>query len=378
MQQILSGSPAHNLAYTAFLKLGTSAVESFADALGYSWARFGRHTINFANIDEVLSNHTASPKQVRDLLTYQWRHEAKYWWENRFLRKRYQSTMPPIEVLGEEWEIGASHESRWRSFLNPQETRRLLKHRLNGVAVLPGAAYVVMATSAARRIFKDQAIILVEIQDLRFELPLVLPDEHTAIETVLTIVEIEKTKSKAHEYFYVDLYSHPRNDELMAAVRKQRYVRYGFDTDRKSPELLQRRSNLTEIDCDYFYKALSDPGYGCSGQFKAVTSIQRRIDYATGEITAPHSDFIIHPEALDGLFQAAFAAESCPAESAMPNLRVPACIRSIKIFPTRCEEIFGSSEPIEAMIPTVLPRQPPLPSLQKAHWPSFRRTLPLW
>lgn len=127
-----------------------------------------------------------------------------------------------------------------------------------------------MATSAARRIFKDQVIIMVEIQDLRFGLPLVLPDEHTAIETVPTVVEIEKMQSEAHANFYIDFCSQPRNDELVSAVRGQIYVRFWVDADLKSPELLQRRSNLTEIDCDYFCKALSDAGYGCTGQFKAV------------------------------------------------------------------------------------------------------------
>jgi len=113
---------------------------------------------------------------------------------------------------------------------------------------------------------------------------------------------------------------------------------------------------------DYFYKALSDAGYGYSGQFKAVTSIRRTIDYATGDIAAPHCDLIIHPAALDGLFQASFAAESCPADSAMPNFRVPAKIRSIKIYPIRCEGTFGSSETDEGLVPNALPERPEIPT----------------
>jgi SAM-dependent methyltransferase len=266
--------------------------------------------------------------------------------------------MPPIELLGEEWEIGASHESKWRSFLDPRETPWLLKHRLNGVAVLPGAAYVVMATTAARRIFRDEAIVMIDIQNIRFDLPLVFPDENTAVETVLTIVKIEKTQHDAHAEFYVDFCSHPRNDELMTAVRGQIHVRFGFDADRTSPEILPHPSGLTTVNRDYFYKALFEAGYGYSGPFKAVRSIQRRIDFATGEIAAPHSDLIIHPAALDGLFQASFAAESYPADSAMPNFRVPTCIRSIKIFPTRCQESFASTGMDEIATPAASAKQP--------------------
>ncbi|KAF9693242.1 hypothetical protein EKO04_008858 [Ascochyta lentis] len=101
--------------------------------------------------------------------------------------------MPPIQLLGEEWKIGASHKSKWRSFLDLQETLWLLKRRLNGVPILPGAAYVAMAATAAQRIFKDRAIAMIEIRDLWFNLPIVLPDEHTSIKTVLTVVKIERS-----------------------------------------------------------------------------------------------------------------------------------------------------------------------------------------
>ena len=343
VREILASATSGTINYTAFLKRGNGAIESFAEALGYIWSRFGRGAVDFAGFDAVLSKHTTLPKQLKDLPSYSWQHGAEYWWENRILRKRYQSKMPPIELLGEKWEIGAAHESKWRTFLDPKEISWLLKHRLNGIAVLPGAAYVAMASTAARRIFRDHAIIMIEIQDLRFDLPIVFPDEDTSIETVLTVVKINRSQHDARAEFFVDFCSHPRNDELMTAARGRIHVRFGFDSDRVSPETLSCPPDLTAVDCDYFYKALSEAGYGYSGQFKAIKSIQRRIDFATGSIAAPCSDLLIHPAMLDGLFQASFAAESFPADSAMPNFRVPSYIRSIKIFPTRCEETFQAA-----------------------------------
>lgn len=340
VRQTLEANVPTTVGYVALLRRGVAASRSVADALGSIWAKFGKGSIDFARVNAMLSSTVHIPQQIQDLPVYPWQHDTEYWWEHRFLRQRYQSTLPPTELLGAKWDIGASHEAKWRSFLNPRETPWLLKHQLNGVAVLPGAAYAVMASTAARFILKDQTILMIEVKDLQFELPIIFSDENASIETVLTVVKIEKSHDHARAEFYVDFCSHQRNDGLMTAARGSLYVRFGFDADRSNPKILSHPSNLTKVECEIFYKTLLDAGYGYFDQFRGVRSIQRRIDFAAGEIMAPCSELIIHPSALDCLLQTSFAAEGYPADSAIPSFRVPARIKSIKLYSTRCEEIF--------------------------------------
>ncbi|KAF2998934.1 t1pks [Curvularia kusanoi] len=344
VRQIFDAAAKDTVNYSAFLRRGSGATKSIAGAFGSIWARFGRAAVDFAHVEAELSSSFRSPRQIKDLPSYPWQHNTEYWWENRLIRKGYQSETPPIELLGTKWEMGASHESKWRAFLNPRETPWLLEHRLNGVAVLPGAAYVVMALTAAKQTFNDQLINMIEVQNLRFELPIAIPDEKSSIEIILTMARINKSDHDAQAEFYIDFCSHPRSDDLITAARGNIFARFGFDTDRSSPGVSSCPLPLTTVNCENFYKSLSERGYGYSGHFEAIKSLHRRIDYATGMLAVPYSELVIHPAAVDGLFQSSFAAEGHPADSAMPNFRVPASIKSIKIFPTRCEETFKISE----------------------------------
>jgi acyl transferase domain-containing protein len=214
IRQNLDSAASADVFYAGMLKRHTDAITSISDALGSIWCQFGREAVKFTEFDKVLSGGSqASPSLLTDLPAYPWQHDKEYWYENRFLRRRYQSTIPPTELLGEEWEIGASHEAKWRTFLNPREIPWLLQHQLNDVAVLPGAAYVVMAATAARRIFHNQTLRMIEIRNLRFEVPVIFPDEHTSIETILTVVNISQSQTYAEADFFIDYCSQPRNDE---------------------------------------------------------------------------------------------------------------------------------------------------------------------
>nr|P9WET7.1 RecName: Full=Reducing polyketide synthase Preu2; AltName: Full=biosynthesis protein Preu2 [Preussia isomera]UNY67714.1 polyketide synthase Preu2 [Preussia isomera] len=336
--QIISDVAKDGTVYSGLLKRSSNSILSFSNAMGSIWERFGRCAVNFSKLETTLSGGSP-PVPAKDLPTYPWLHDREYWWENRWLRRRFEAAYPPNELLGEELSMGAQHETKWRSFLQPKDVPWLLDHKLNGVAVLPGAAYVAMAATAARRIYRKQTIIMIELNDLSFKLPITFPDDHTSIETVLTVVNIRSTTQQGQADFVFDFCSHQRQDELMTAARGSLTVQFGDDVNRTYPERLSQHSALTELDLDTFYNNLEGRGYNYTGPFRSITSLQRRMNFSTGRMDFTPSDMTFHPALLDGLFQATFAAENYPGDSAMLDFRVPSLVRSIKVFPARCDEM---------------------------------------
>ena len=55
-----------------------------------------------------------------------------------------------LELLEENISISGYHEIKWRRFLGMKDAPWMLNYRLNGDGVLPGTAYVVMATTTAQ------------------------------------------------------------------------------------------------------------------------------------------------------------------------------------------------------------------------------------
>jgi malonyl CoA-acyl carrier protein transacylase/acyl carrier protein len=348
VREIISDTAKVGIDYVGLLRRGTSPVVSFSDALGSVWTHFGKTAVNLENADRTLSNG-ASPTFVKDLPSYPWQHDKEFWWENRFLRRQFQSTFPPTELLGQEISMGAHHETKWRHFISPKDSPWILDHKLDGVAVLPGAAYVVMAANAARRLFLHNSIEMIEIQDLQFELPLIFSNEQTSVETIFTIINLSSTASTARQAqadFFVDFCSHQRQDELMTAARGRLNIRFGSGLNSFNPNLSSSHAALTTVNTDIFYNTLANVGYGYKGSFRSVAALQRHMDFATGKLFFSPSELIFHPAILDGLFQATFAAENYPDDSAMLAIRVPSLVRSIKIFPLRCDELAISEDNI--------------------------------
>jgi acyl transferase domain-containing protein/ubiquinone/menaquinone biosynthesis C-methylase UbiE/acyl carrier protein len=333
-------SPNAEVSYIGLLKRNSNSIVALSEALGFIWTKFGKTAVNLAEFDTTVSDGP-QPMFLKDLPTYSWDHDREYWWESRLLRKHYEATFPPNELLGMEMSTGASHEMKWRQFLDPAQVPWMLEHRLNDLAVLPGAAYIAMATAAAQRICHGQNKSVIEIQDLRFELSIAFPDRRTPIETVLTVSKITRNSYSTTADFWIDFCSHQRLDELMAAARGKLIIHHGV-RHVGTPSVLfpeEMSSSLTPLDPGHFYDKMYEAGYGYTGTFQCIKSLKRRRDFSTGELTLTQSELLFHPATLDGLFQGCLTADSFPGDSAMPKFNVPSFLRSIKVFPGHWEEL---------------------------------------
>ena len=102
----------------------------------------------------------------------------------------------------------------------------MLNHRLNSDGVLPGAAYVVMATTAAQRLFHERPIEMIELKKLSWDMSIIFFEGHAAIEVVLTLSTATKDAKQATTDFYVGFCSDRRDDKLDIAAGGKLIVQF--------------------------------------------------------------------------------------------------------------------------------------------------------
>ncbi|KAF2014161.1 ketoacyl-synt-domain-containing protein [Aaosphaeria arxii CBS 175.79] len=337
--KILEGTDTKEYHYIGLLKRGHDSVETMSDALGSIWTLFGHGAVNLGNYEHKLNPEHPQPNFIFNLPNYPWQHNKEYWWDNRLLRHRHGQSRRPLELLGKEASLGAQHEVKYRCFASPKDITWLSGHRVNGTIILPGASYVSMVMTAATQIFLANNIEMIEVKDLQLQNAISFPEEDAAVEIILTMFKINFNSRSGRAEFVVDFCSDQGQGELSTAVRGELIVRFGEDVSKEGQRRPPTQSHrLVSIDPVDFYNSIARDGYGFTDSFRSITSLQRRRDFATGVVTTGLSELLFHPALLDGLFQGGLAADSYPEDSIVSNLRVPASIKSVKVFTNRLKE----------------------------------------
>ena len=326
------------LIYKGLLNRNTSATESLSGTLGLIWSHFGREAVDFAALERKLSGGQV-PSLLKDLPTYQWEHDKEYWSHNRYMRKKLQSTTPPCELIGSEVHLSGNHEMKWRHFLNPKQSPWIMDHKIQGLVVLPAAAYVTMLVAAVQRTAKDRDIIAIEITEIHLKAPIVFADEYSKVEVVLTINNLSQDFHRLSGSFVIDFCADQANGDLATATEGHFLVQLGKDVDRAYPQLIDQPTELREVRPETFYDHAMSKGLGYQGSFRNITSAKRKMDFATGEIQLTPSELVIYPAVLDGLLQGANISANFPGDSALPDMVIPSLIRRLTVYPVRCQEL---------------------------------------
>lgn len=330
------------LPYTGLLARGKNDLSVFAEALGTLWTHGERGTVDFSNYDRTFFSNATDVSFVRDLPTYPWDHERSYWFEARSERARRNRAGPVHRLLGVPYGDATVNKTRWRNFLIPKELPWLSDHRLQGRAVLPGAAYAVMACEAALLKAQTQEVRLIEIHNLTIHRAISFDDETTEMEVVFTLSNIERVrKGSAEEAITATwIVQSPTNKE----ADKLGLVSSGSISlllGQPVPSVLPGRAvedslpNMVGVDLAEFYEWLSKLGYGYKEAFRAIHRLERKTGHSTGwfEPQSAPRDAIVHPALLDVAFQALFAAVSYPGDGGLWGLHVPTGIRAIRLNP---------------------------------------------
>ncbi|KAL4953212.1 hypothetical protein BDW69DRAFT_165916 [Aspergillus filifer] len=343
-----------DIPYTGVLSREKNDISTFSDALGMLWTHCKPGTVDFASYEQTFFN-SPIPAFVRDLPSYPWDHSQSYWFESRVERARRTRRGPVHPLLGVRYGDETETEVKWRNFLMPKEIPWLSEHRLQGRAVLPGAAYPVMAMEAALLRVEGEEVRLVELNNLAIHRGISFDDQSTGVEIVTTLSNIQQTRTRelsrsyqqlAGEALIADWTVHSPSTKdtntLSLICSGSICITLGTPKQNLLPGRVDEEAmtNMAPVDVDDFYTALEQVGYGFTGSFRSISRLERKAGHSSGmfDPPSPPDHSIIHPALLDVAFHGIMAAVSYPGDDGLRDLKVPTGIGAIRFNPYHSQD----------------------------------------
>jgi myxalamid-type polyketide synthase MxaE and MxaD len=224
----------------------------------------------------------------------------------------------------------------WEVNLDKDALPYLDDHRIEGVAVLPGAVYVEMALAAAAEGFVSHSFVL---KDFEFRKALFLPDGKThTIQVVLS----PDTNATASIY----IYSRPGDVEqqngswTLHATGKLCPEEDGIicrSVEQEVPTEIRARCSEPFSAQDYYLR-LRESGIDYSSSLRSISQFWRLDGEMLGEVNVPDgpygefSAYQVHPAILDACFQTLGAGLAAQVtENGKPEIYMPTRIDEIRV-----------------------------------------------
>jgi hybrid polyketide synthase/nonribosomal peptide synthetase ACE1 len=348
--------------YCGVLSRGKNDSEAFTNALGFIWTRLPQ-MVDFKSFENVTLGATSQPKMVVGLPSYQWSHGRAHWAESRISKRLRTRNTPHHEVLGFLSPDSNAYEMRWSNVLKQKEIPWLSGHQLQGMTVFPAAGYVAMALEASRALIGDQSISLIELHELTIPRAITFDEnDDLGVETLVSLTAIVRHSDQLYTANFA-CYSIPvlglgadHDMELSASGTVK--ISLGAPDIAALAYVPHEIYNMGAVDSDRFYSAIAELGYNYSGQFRTLSSAQRKLNQASALVASyvydemSVSEYLVHPSMLDVAFQASILAYSAPGDGRLWSLSVPTAIGTIRVNPEVCAALptSGSSVPVLATI----------------------------
>ncbi|KAM3427781.1 hypothetical protein NHJ13734_008859 [Beauveria thailandica] len=341
------------IAYTGTLNRGHDDVKALAASLGQTWANLGSSAVNWKSLLQVYCQDTSKRSMVKDLPLYQWDHTRLYWAESRMGRLLRTQDYAIHTLLGQRIPDGTALEVRWKNLLKPREIPWLADHALQGQIVFPGTGYVCLAMEASMELAAGRSVQIIELTDLSISKAIAI-DETIGTEVVVSMTNIIESENdgdgiiQARFTSYSTVGAAREATELVVNAQGDVRIVLGEPIASALTPRHQYTGRMSDVDVAQFYDAMKELGYGYSGAFRGLESIQRRLDYASGTINRPpieenqqlsRSPLLFHPGMLDTALQSLFAAFSAPGDGRLSSMIVPTAIRRVSLVPALCGAI---------------------------------------
>jgi len=345
--QVLQEFLGESIPYTGVLSRGKDDKKAFAEGLGYLWQALGENAIDYKAFDAFVASQTdTSPRVVPYLPTYAWDHDRRFWHESRQYAANRTKSDPSHELLGTRCPDGTEQQWRWRNMLRPQEIPWLAGHQIQGQMVFPAAGYVSAALEAVKFATNGSYLTAIQIEDFFIGQAIVFNDDYASVETQFTLTDIVSDHGSwsACFSFYSASQKHTLGLDLNASGKISAIV--GQPKKDVLPPNTGRELNMIPVDSDQFYNSLSKLGFGYTGAFRALGSLQRKMDVAMGEIQNPQStdpayNLMLHPATFDNAIQSIILAYCYPGDGRLWSVHLPTSIKRIRINPSLCENSAG-------------------------------------
>ncbi|KAF7155349.1 hypothetical protein CNMCM5623_007420 [Aspergillus felis] len=262
----------------------------------------------------------------------------------------------PNELLGRRVPGATESELRWRRVLKLEELPWLGAHHIQNQTVIPTALFCVMVLAAAMDISNGKQADNIELSDVTIGPPIVLESSSVEIETSLSISSLVDSGNNGIDTIQAEfrLNRSAAQDATTDTIGKGR-LRITFADHELGSLSSSRPSNpcgLRPVNINQFYDSLSEVGLGYSGPFRALTSAERRMDYAcaviaptTGEVSKISA--LLHPAILEACFQTTLLAFAAPRDGSLWTTFAPKKIGRLTLLPNSC---FGLDTPASVTV----------------------------
>lgn len=339
--QTIQDTLTHAIPYSGTLARNKDAVAAISETLGFLWSHEEKVHVDIAKYERMMSG-TCDFSIIKDLPTYQWNHERTYWHESRQSRAFRQREHKTHPLLGDATSDSSAHQLSWRNLLRAKELPWVNGHQLQGKTVFPAAGYIVTALEAAKRLTSNDDISLIDIQDFNIQQAIVLEEDDDGVEIIVNLSNVDRSVPntiKAH--FTYSAAANKDATELALVATANITVSCGQHKIKHLAERGPSIPHMVDVAEETFYSALADLGYNYSGDFRALSSLRRKLGKATGCIAkAPTEEMgqslLIHPSTLDCALQSVILAFSYPNDGCLWSLHVPTSISRIRVDPAIC------------------------------------------
>ena len=220
----------------------------------------------------------------------------RYWWDKaKFWTAETEVNTPQLHpLLGNPLTLAGTSEIRWTSKVNLDSPAYLADHRVLSEAVFPATAYIEMALAAGKYLNKDS----VQLQDFVIHQPLILNDESTQLQTVLSPLD--------NSAYQVQIFSSQDNNVFI--LHSEVTVYSQAETRQEELDLDSIKSRSSDLDLADYYQSLSQQGLNYGASFQGIQQIWQGEIEALGYIQLADylpqtTDYQIHPALLDSCLQ---------------------------------------------------------------------------
>lgn len=328
IRQILQAQDSSSVVYYSVLSRGEHDVRSALSAAGELYLQ--GVTVDMAALN-LVSSKSLTP--LTDLPSYPWNHSLKFWAESRVSKNYHNRRFGRHDLLGAPVPDFSESSPRWRNFIRVNEMPWVRDHVVHGSILYPGSGFIAMVLEAARQMADpEKKIDKIELEDVRINNAIVVPDTSTGVETVLQLRQrcsrpnntwtgqwewtvssgVDNGPLAENSAGLVTIHYHSAHDEAWEFDQSVAYE------DVREQFLAAKVGSTQQIVPEVFYQATSAAGFKYGPYFQGLQHISRgkNTSYSVIQISdtkasmpnnveSPH---LIHPSTLDVVFHSIFAA----------------------------------------------------------------------
>lgn len=233
-------------------------------------------------------------------------------------------------------------ETTFAHRISPRSPAMLADHQVFGQTVVPAAAFLELALSAARETLGEEA----SLQDLRIQQPLTFVDDNAAQVQVLVSRASEGQSGSVKLFSLDESEGEERKWKTHARADADAHTEV-LTADDPLDAIRQRCGQALPVDA--FYEACTRRNLQYGPAFQTVREIWAGTDEALAHLKLEPRDadqasqYLLHPALLDGCFQSAGAALPLDDEATL----LPIATGSYTLVSTGLDEVFSHVKLVE-------------------------------